>query len=675
MALSQLARFAVPAHQLLVRSSHAVLVGGCSHSEGKRNGGGHILGLGYAAAVTGLLGHGSAVSADSSKSPGVTASQESGLGVRQGTNIGESASQAAKSHDSEGLCGADGPCTSGSGAPAHQQDTPVSNMHTARWRVFTDMGKDMFSQGRLPEAEEYLLKAVEESKAGFGENAPHVASSLNNLAELYRLMRDYERAEPLYLECLVRMEAAMGPAHASVGTALHNLASLYLLKGDVPKAREAYEVKQDSVGQGHPEYASTLFHLAEVVRLQGSGEDALPLMKRSITILEELGAGLTPICIKRMGRYAEMLFHHHKLEEAELVQRKMLQTAEITMGPSSGATATIASNLGITLHALRKLKEAHEVLSRAKEARLQAGGSPDAFLLAWDLYRLAAVEVDLAGVPGVTPFSGARDSSRRVAQRVMQQLEQRQQRAPGAPGTPAASGPGPGWQHATESSAVAASYADMVQRSSWLEIAYAHLQEALDQVASDDTKLLAKFDTPAHVERDRGSAAGAPGSDPRGQPLARQPGDTLTVGREAVPLPSAKSAVGQGADKSRTIFLTAFRVRVLLALGEVAELMRTYTPDQAVPTLQETEGWYRKALRDLDQVPGDVLDAPELRWLRWTVLACIASLLRSAMKSTSSLQAMKAGHEQGWPSDKELTVLEERAQQILHALQSSSQQA
>ncbi|GBG72616.1 hypothetical protein CBR_g12189 [Chara braunii] len=116
-----------------------------------------------------------------------------------------------------------------------------SNSHTARWRVFTDVGRNMFAQGRLEEAEKYFRKALDESKQGFGEDDPHVASSCNNLAEIYRVRRDYLRAEPLYLEAVARLEAAMGKDNQSVGLALHNLGGFYLLTKNLQKSKESYE--------------------------------------------------------------------------------------------------------------------------------------------------------------------------------------------------------------------------------------------------------------------------------------------------------------------------------------------------------------------------------------------------------------------------------------------------
>ena len=60
-----------------------------------------------------------------------------------------------------------------------------------------------------------------------GPDHPNVATSLNNLAELYRTQGQYAQAEPLYKRSLAIVEKALGPNHPNVATSLENLAVLY----------------------------------------------------------------------------------------------------------------------------------------------------------------------------------------------------------------------------------------------------------------------------------------------------------------------------------------------------------------------------------------------------------------------------------------------------------------
>ncbi len=54
-----------------------------------------------------------------------------------------------------------------------------------------------------------------------------MATSLNNLAELYRTQGQYAQAEPLHKRSLAIREKALGPDHPSVAASLNNLALLY----------------------------------------------------------------------------------------------------------------------------------------------------------------------------------------------------------------------------------------------------------------------------------------------------------------------------------------------------------------------------------------------------------------------------------------------------------------
>jgi tetratricopeptide (TPR) repeat protein len=60
-----------------------------------------------------------------------------------------------------------------------------------------------------------------------GENHPNVATSLNNLAGLYKSQGKYNEAESLYRRSLSIWEKQLGENHPLVATSLNNLAELY----------------------------------------------------------------------------------------------------------------------------------------------------------------------------------------------------------------------------------------------------------------------------------------------------------------------------------------------------------------------------------------------------------------------------------------------------------------
>ena len=84
--------------------------------------------------------------------------------------------------------------------------------------------------------------------------------SLNNLAELYRVMGEYAKAEPLYQEGLRIFQKVLGPEHRETATILNNLASLYQEMSEYAKAepllQEALQILQEILGKEHPDTAT-----------------------------------------------------------------------------------------------------------------------------------------------------------------------------------------------------------------------------------------------------------------------------------------------------------------------------------------------------------------------------------------------------------------------------------
>ncbi|XP_059640770.1 uncharacterized protein LOC132282943 [Cornus florida] len=249
----------------------------------------------------------------------------------------------------------------------------ISNIHTSKWRVFTDTGRDLFLQGKLEEAEKLFLSALQEAKEGFGERDPHVASACNNLAELYRVKRAFDKAEPLYLDAIKILEESLGQDDIRVGVALHNLGQFYLVQRKLEDARVCYDralkIKRRVLGPVHSDYADTMYHLGTVLYLQGKEMDSEDLIKDSIRILEEGGQGESILCIRRLRYLAQMYIKSNQPAEAENVQRKILHILELSKGWNSLDTVIAAEGLALILQSIGRLNEAQEILERCLKVR------------------------------------------------------------------------------------------------------------------------------------------------------------------------------------------------------------------------------------------------------------------------------------------------------------------
>ena len=226
--------------------------------------------------------------------------------------------------------------------------------HTAQWRVYTDLGREKFLAGDIEFALKCFERALKEAKLGFGEKDAHVAAALNNLAELARTQRMWEKAEGLYKECLDllrelkkttpnssssssssdnsskvdKRKGAEYKAEATIAAALHNLASC-MLQNNKPK--EAYENYRTSLNlkqvvfenENHPEIALTLHHMAEALLLLERIEDAIVVLERSVKITDAVGIGHTPTAFRRMRRLCQLYERKKRFDDVDAMKKRI----------------------------------------------------------------------------------------------------------------------------------------------------------------------------------------------------------------------------------------------------------------------------------------------------------------------------------------------------------------
>ncbi|CAH2079624.1 unnamed protein product [Thlaspi arvense] len=249
----------------------------------------------------------------------------------------------------------------------------VSNIHTSKWRVFTDSGRDHFFQGKLKPAERLFSSAIQEAKEGFGERDPHVASACNNLAELYRVKKEFDKAEPLYREAVSILEESYGPEDVRVGATLHNLGQLYLVQRKLEEARVCYEV-------------ITIANLP--VSLYYICKEKKQMRKLLFWILlkylrHEGGQGESMTYIRRLKYLSQIYVRSNRLAEAESIHRKILHLMELSKGWNSMEAVTAAEALALTLQLSGKLREALELFEKCldtqktllPEGHIQIGGN------------------------------------------------------------------------------------------------------------------------------------------------------------------------------------------------------------------------------------------------------------------------------------------------------------
>jgi tetratricopeptide (TPR) repeat protein len=152
----------------------------------------------------------------------------------------------------------------------------------------------LYQQGQYQQATHLATQVRSLARQYLGENHPHVAASLDNLATLYHATGNHAAAEPLYRQALEIRRAALGENHPAYAASLNNLASLYHTMGNhaaaEPLYRQALEITRTALGENHPDVAQCLNNLAALHDSTRNYVMAEPLYRQALVRQGKLGA-------------------------------------------------------------------------------------------------------------------------------------------------------------------------------------------------------------------------------------------------------------------------------------------------------------------------------------------------------------------------------------------------
>lgn len=168
------------------------------------------------------------------------------------------------------------------GRVAAQAPDPLSEAYEAGMRAF--------HAHDLETAAKHFEKALTIARERYGADDPRIATDLNNLAEVYRLLGRFDEAERLYREALALDQRHPTGNAAGMATTLNNLALLYRAQERYAAAEELYRqalrLLEEAVGPNHQDVARLLNNWAMLKLTKGEPAAALELERRAIDIAQ-----------------------------------------------------------------------------------------------------------------------------------------------------------------------------------------------------------------------------------------------------------------------------------------------------------------------------------------------------------------------------------------------------
>ena len=193
-------------------------------------------------------------------------------------------------------------------------------------------------------------RALAINEKTYGPDHPAVATSLNELASLYKEQGQYARVEPLYQRSLAIYEKVLGPEHPYVATSLNNLGGLYQAQGEYARVEPLYQralaINEKTYGPDHPSVATSLISLASLYQAQGQYGRVEPLyQKRPLVIYEKTYGPDHPAVATSLNELGEFFRTLNQYAKAEPLYQRSMAIHEKVLGPEHPYVATSLNNL------------------------------------------------------------------------------------------------------------------------------------------------------------------------------------------------------------------------------------------------------------------------------------------------------------------------------------------
>ena len=218
-----------------------------------------------------------------------------------------------------------------------------------------------------------LLQRALAIRKKIGPEDAAAANVLHNLALLYQNMSQFDKALPLYQRALEIKKKTLGEAHPDYATSLENLGVLYASLGDYSKSTqliaEASLIRKKTLGENHPLYVGNFERLADVLFQMGDYPRALSVYLKVFAIsqkaYEKGDSSYLNMYLKSLQNVSNVYQWFEQYDKAlPYAQSAVIINAKV-FGPEHANTATSLNNLAVLYQTLGRYDQALPLYRRA----------------------------------------------------------------------------------------------------------------------------------------------------------------------------------------------------------------------------------------------------------------------------------------------------------------------
>jgi tetratricopeptide (TPR) repeat protein len=225
-------------------------------------------------------------------------------------------------------------------------------------------------RGQPEDALRLYRRALDIHKRAGGMLNPEVATLFDNVATLYKEQNDLTTAESFYKRALSIRRRVLGARDPYTANSILNLGAHYLRQERYKEAelliKQARSIYEEKFGPDHYRTAASLINLGGLYYNQKRDGEAKPLLEQARRIYEDTFGPGHPDLVPVLESLALLYLGEERGDDAELLLNQALSIRKKRFGPDHLDTIETLGKLGLFYFGLGRYAEAE---SLAKEAR------------------------------------------------------------------------------------------------------------------------------------------------------------------------------------------------------------------------------------------------------------------------------------------------------------------
>ena len=203
----------------------------------------------------------------------------------------------------------------------------------------------------------------------YGMEHRRIATSYNNLGEIYRKIGDHSKARDCFSKALRVIEKNDGLNHPESAKIYNNFGLTFFEQGDCIEAQRYYKMAVDvhvkANGTDNPLFAKYCNNIGSSYLEQREHSKALDYYFKALEIQERVLEMNHPDIANTYNNIGSVLDEEEKHEEALKYYQKALAIREKVLGKEHPNTATTYHNIGFSYYKMKKYDTALEYMNKA----------------------------------------------------------------------------------------------------------------------------------------------------------------------------------------------------------------------------------------------------------------------------------------------------------------------